>query len=34
MAHPVVKDALDIFGGEVMEIRDLNRPGDQRPDEA
>ncbi|MEW6683858.1 MAG: DNA polymerase III subunit gamma/tau [Nitrospirota bacterium] len=34
MAHPVVKDALTIFGGEVMEIRDLGRRGDRREDEA
>jgi len=33
MAHPVVKDALAIFGGEVMEIRDLGRREDRREDE-
>jgi hypothetical protein len=34
MAHPVVKDALTIFGGEVMEVRDLGRRGDPRESDA
>jgi DNA polymerase-3 subunit gamma/tau len=33
MAHPVVKEALTIFGGEVMEIRDLGRREDRREDD-
>jgi hypothetical protein len=34
MAHPVVKDALTIFGGEVMEVRDLGRREDPREGDA
>jgi DNA polymerase-3 subunit gamma/tau len=34
MAHPVVKDALTIFGGEVMEVRDLGRRGEPREGDA
>jgi hypothetical protein len=33
MANPVVKDALTIFGGEVMEVRDLGKRGDRREDD-
>ena len=25
LAHPLVKEALDVFGGEVMEVRDIKR---------
>src|SRR3990172_7109985 len=25
MAHPLVKEALDVFGGEVMEVKDMKR---------
>ncbi len=32
MANPVVKDALTVFGGEVMEVRDLGADGDRRRD--
>jgi hypothetical protein len=34
MAHPVVRDALTIFGGEVMEVRDLGRRDDPRDGDA
>lgn len=34
MAHPVVRDALTIFGGEVMEVRDLGRLDDPRDGDA
>jgi DNA polymerase-3 subunit gamma/tau len=33
MANPVVKDALTVFGGEVMEVRDLGTSGDRRNDD-
>jgi hypothetical protein len=25
MAHPLVKEVLDVFGGEVMEVKDMKR---------
>jgi DNA polymerase-3 subunit gamma/tau len=34
VAHPVVKDALEIFDGEVMEVRDLSERGTERDSEA
>jgi hypothetical protein len=33
MANPMVKDALTVFGGEVMEVRDLGTGGDRRNDD-
>jgi DNA polymerase-3 subunit gamma/tau len=33
MANPMVKDALTVFGGEVMEVRDLGTDGDRRNDD-
>ncbi|MFZ5877470.1 MAG: DNA polymerase III subunit gamma/tau [Nitrospirota bacterium] len=30
LAHPVVKDALEVFDGEVMDVRDLNESGERR----
>jgi DNA polymerase-3 subunit gamma/tau len=33
LAHPVVKDALEVFDGEVMDVRDLNESGERRDDE-
>jgi hypothetical protein len=33
LAHPVVKDALEVFDGEVMDVRDLNESGERRDDD-
>jgi hypothetical protein len=30
LAHPVVKDALEVFDGEVMDVRDLSESGERR----
>jgi DNA polymerase-3 subunit gamma/tau len=30
LSHPVVKDVLEVFDGEVMDVRELSEPGERR----